>query len=128
MASMASAEADAQWFYPSYPTYTYSSPSYYYPSFHTYPTYQYTAPSYYYPSYVYPPKVVSSKVVPQKAEVQTPEVTIKKQEAPRLRPIVPVFDYLRSGNSQLTYEEDETNILTYSVPYTQAYLNRIPAF
>lgn len=29
---------------------------------------------------------------------------------------------------QPTSEEDETNILTYSVPYTQAYLNRIPAF
>ena len=112
MASMASAEADAQWFYPSYPTYTYSSPSYYYPSYHTYPSYQYTAPSYYYPSYVYPPKVVSSKVVPNKVEVQTPEVTVKNQEPPRLRPIVPVFDYLRSGNSQVTYLRPLLSITT----------------
>ena len=67
MASMASAEpeADAQFFY--YPSYhTYSAPSYYYPTYHTYPTYpsyQYTAPSYYYPSYVYPslPKVQVQK-------------------------------------------------------------------
>ena len=80
MASMASAEpeADAQFFY--YPSYqTYSPPSYFYPTYrycpknpdvpctyHTYPTYpnyQYTVPSYYYPSYVYPslPKVQVQK-------------------------------------------------------------------
>ena len=94
MASMASAEpeADAQFYY--YPSYqTYSPPSYFYPTYrycpknpdvpctyHTYPTYpnyQYTVPSYYYPSYVYPslPKVqVQKQVEPVKEPVKEPVV------------------------------------------------------
>ena len=129
MASMASAEpeADAQFFY--YPSYqTYSAPSYYYPTYHTYPTYpsyQYTAPSYYYPSYVYPslPKVqvqkqgeTVKKPVPtpgyqppaphiiHKSQVETmkaaaPVPIVKTQEDLKLRPIVPFFG-LRSGQVQ----------------------------
>merc|ERR1712062_957317 len=112
MASMASAEpdADAQFFY--YPSYqhTYSPPSYYYPTYHTYPTYpsyQYTAPSYYYPSYVYPsvPKVqVQKQVEPVKEPVKEPVVDfnldVPQEEAVietepkknlKLRPIVPFF-------------------------------------
>ena len=90
MASLACAEPDPQFFY--YPSYSYT-PSYYYPS---YPTYQYTSPSYYYPSvypsYIYPSTV--KKVVPAKVEapaapakVETPEVTLNKQQKPLLRPI-----------------------------------------
>ena len=119
MASMASAEpeADAQFFY--YPSYqTYSAPSYYYPTYHTYPTYpsyQYTAPSYYYPSYVYPslPKVqVQKQVEPVKEPVKEPVVDfnldVPQEEAVietepkknlKLRPIVPFFG-LRSGQVQ----------------------------
>ena len=139
MASMASAEPDPQFFY--YPSYSYSAPSYYYP---TYPTYQYTSPSYYYPSvypsYVYQPTVKKVVSTPAKVETPkvTPEVTLNKQSKPLLRPIVPAFDYLRDGSNTVTFlrpdevkptsEEDETNILTYTVPYTQAYLNRVPAF
>merc|ERR1712004_463512 len=131
MASMASAEpdADAQFFYyPSYQPYP------------TYPNYQYTAPSYYYPSYVYPsvPKVqVHKKVEPVKEPVvdfnldvnyteEEPVVETKKDL--KLRPIVPFFG-LRSGQVQFlrpdevkpTPEQDEKNVLAYSsVPYTQA--------
>merc|ERR1712076_205713 len=142
---MASAkpDADAQFFcYPSY-QHTYSPPSYYYPS------YQYTAPSYYYPSYVYPsvPKVqVHKQVEPVKDPVvvdfnldvnyaeEEPVVETKKDH--KLRPIVPFFG-LRSGQVQFlrpdevkpTPEQDEKNVLAYSsVPYTQAYLNRIPVY
>ena len=117
MASMTSAEpeADAQFFY--YPSYqTYSAPSYYYPTYHTYPTYpsyQYTAPSYYYPSYVYPslPKVqVQKQVEPVKEPVKEPVVdfnldvpyedpVVETKQDLKLRPIVPFFG-LRSGQVQ----------------------------
>ena len=123
MASMASAEpeADAQFFY--YPSYqTYSAPSYYYPTYHTYPTYpsyQYTAPSYYYPSYAYPslPKVqvqkqvetVKEPVVDFNLDVnyteEEPVVETKKDL--KLRPIVPFFG-LRSGQVQFL-RPDEVN-------------------
>ena len=117
MASMASAEpeADAQFFY--YPSYhTYSAPSYYYPTYHTYPTYpsyQYTAPSYYYPSYVYPslPKVqvqkqvetveepVKEPVVDFNLDVPYEDPVVETKQDLKLRPIVPFFG-LRSGQVQ----------------------------
>ena len=138
MASMASAEpeADAQFLY--YPSYqTFSPPSYYYPTYrycpknpdipctyHTYPTYpnyQYTAPSYYYPSYVYPslPKVqVQKQVEPVKEPVvdfnldvpleEEAEVETKKNL--KLRPIVPFFG-LRSGQVQFLRPDEVKNFL-----------------
>merc|ERR1711963_450449 len=135
MASMASAEPGPQFFY--YPSYS-SAPSYYYPTYH-YPTYPYVAPSYYYPSYVYPKKVEAppKKVAePEEMapEVVEPEVTVKKVEKPLLRPIVPFFglrsgevQFLRPDEARPQVEQDEQNVLAYSsVPYTQAYLNRVP--
>ena len=108
------AEADAQFFYNPYPSY-WHQPVYYYPSYQ------------YHPVYYYPKTTVKA--------VKAPEVQ-KKQP---LRQIVPVFDYLRSGTPQVSYlrpdeiktpvaqPSNEKNIVTYSLPYTQAYLNRVPA-
>lgn len=118
----AEAEADPQFFYyPTYPTYWQQPVYHYYPS-----AFQYH-PVYYYP------RTVSTTTVKK----QDPEPVQTEQKKHHLRPIVPVFDYLRSGASQVTYlrpdevspsvPESDSNIVTYSVPYTQAYLNRVPA-
>merc|ERR1711983_359161 len=122
------AEADPQFFYNPYP----------YPAaYWGYPQYQ--PANYYYPTQTsyqpiyHNPRVVSVATVEKKPEPEVPVVTKKHQ----IRPIVPVFDYLRSGNSQVVYlrpdevgpepEVENQKVLTYSVPYTQAYLNRVPA-
>ena len=76
----------------------------------------------------------------QKAVEKAPKPEMTKKHY--LRPIVPVFDYFRSGNSGVTFlrpdevgpapvektnEKNGQNIVAYSVPYTEAYLNRVPA-
>ena len=56
------------------------------------------------------------------------------------RPIIPLFDYVRNANSQVTFlrpdqapepenqeAEDNSHLVQFrSLPYTQAHLNRIP--
>ena len=156
MASMASAEPDPQFFYyPSYsysaPSYYY--PTYHYPTYpYVAPSYYY--PSYVYPKKVEAPPKKVAEPEEMAPEVVEPQVTVKKVEKPLLRPIVPFFG-LRSGEVQFLrpdevinllilpmdilysmifalqarpqVEQDEQNVLAYSsVPYTQAYLNRVP--
>ena len=115
----AEAEADPQFLYNPYP-YTYNAyqpvyQPYYYPSY-SYPTYTYPS----YPSY----PSVTTKSVPA------------KEEKPQIRKIVPIFDYLRSGDVTFVRPDEvrpvkddpkQNQIFQYSIPYTQAYLNRIPA-
>lgn len=108
MASTVSAEAEAD------PQFFYNPVQYYYPS---YPQYH---PYYYLPVV----KSFNPVVVPNAAE---------KHE---IRQIVPVFDYLRSG--EVAYfrpnqapkvqpvQGHQQPIISYTVPYTKAHLNRVP--
>ena len=110
------AEADPQFLYNPYPVSYWNQPLYYYPSY----TYQ---PIYHYPT-------VNVKKVEK--------VETKKH---KLRPIIPFFGGLRTRTApQVSYLRPEDvpevqqvqndKIVTYSlpsVPYTQAYLNRVPA-
>jgi len=124
-----------------------------------YPTYQpvYIPQAFYQPRLVYlpgrypmylPHKPAAKPVnQPEETETETEEV-IEKSSLTRdamthqhLRPIVPLFDYVRNANSQVNFlrpdqapaapeiqENGENDALVQfrSLPYTQAHLNRIP--
>jgi len=123
--------------YPSYPAYPTYQPAAYYP-----PTFRYT-PLSYYPSY---PRFVQQTLPAVEKDVEESEEVIQTRDsmanAKPLRPIIPLFDYVRNANSQVTFlrpdqapaneipetgENDKFLIQFRSLPYTQAHLNRVPA-
>ena len=135
-----SGEADPQFFYnPG----SYFGNSYYYPTYPTYqPAYQpaYNPflyhPAYYYPTMQAPKAALDDQPEP---EIAKPEKEDKHQS---IRNIVPFFTtpFIRGAAAPGAFnvqfakpaegehvKPEEQAALTYTVPYTQALLNRIPA-
>merc|ERR1711953_1204009 len=132
-------------FYNPYPSYPYYYPTSYYP----YPSYPY-----YYPTshYTYPTRFVKNSAAAATPEAPKKETVEAIPEAPAavatpnalpsvplIRRIVPFLDVLRTGDGVAWKRPDEVDDVTEpepnqnkiswynTVPYTQAYLNRIPA-
>lgn len=141
------AYGEAQFFYPTASHHVYAprqhvyspwqSPyanSFYYPQYQSQYYPQYQQPLVYYPSAPYQPQQPQVQV---SSAASKPVEVEKKEEKHALRQIIPTFDYLRSGGSGVSYlrpdevrpqpVQNEKNIVTYTVPYHQAYLNRVPA-
>merc|ERR1711953_607013 len=135
MASMVSgeaeAEADPHFFYNPYPSYPYYYPTSHYP----YPTrFVKTSTAAATPE---APKKETVEAIPEApAAVATPNAL---PSVPLIRRIVPFLDVLRTGDGVAWKRPDEVDDVTEpepnqnkiswynTVPYTQAYLNRIPA-
>merc|ERR1711988_974823 len=101
------------------------------------------APVVYYPT-TYPGFLQQAKPAPvaENDIVEDAEVIDTRDAMTQdpLRPIIPLFDYVRNANSQVTFlrpdqapepenqevEENSHLVQFRSLPYTQAHLNRIP--